>query len=75
MYVAYVVLFPVATYTTSLETAQTLCCFVPPLALQIGCGAFLKSYTGISVGKICSIMVRLFDMRIFISCRASGCLD
>lgn len=56
LYVAYVVLFPVETYTTSLEVAQTWCCFVPPLALQIASGAFLKSYHGISVGKICWIM-------------------
>lgn len=57
LFVVYVVIFPVGSYTTSLSTAEILCCFVPPLALQIGCGAFLKSYDGIGVRSICGILV------------------
>ncbi len=57
MYVLYVVVFVVGTYDTSLKEAQTICCFIPPLALQIVSGAFLDSYDGLSVRTICSIMV------------------
>eukprot|EP01035_Chromulina_nebulosa_P017263 gene17263-22795_t len=35
---------------------QTFCCLFPPLALQIGSGAFLNSYQGISIQSICGIM-------------------
>eukprot|EP00286_Rhodomonas_abbreviata_P007959 CAMPEP_0181335448 /NCGR_PEP_ID=MMETSP1101-20121128/26837_1 /TAXON_ID=46948 /ORGANISM="Rhodomonas abbreviata, Strain Caron Lab Isolate" /LENGTH=1401 /DNA_ID=CAMNT_0023445569 /DNA_START=43 /DNA_END=4248 /DNA_ORIENTATION=+ len=49
--------------TIPYQQAQVVCCLFPPLALQIGSGAFLKSYDGISIGSICSIMVA--DMFIY----------
>jgi hypothetical protein len=42
-----------------LKAAQTICCFFPPLALQIASGAFLNSYDGIKTSKIGGIMVLL----------------
>ena len=45
------------TVTIPIHSAQIICCLVPPLALQIGAGAFLKSYDGISISTICGIMV------------------
>jgi len=57
LYVVYVVVFLVDTTTISYKSAQIICCFVPPIALQIGSGAFLKSYDGISVSTICGIMI------------------
>jgi hypothetical protein len=51
------VVFVVGTYETTLKEAQTICCFIPPLALQIVSGAFLDSYDGLSVKTICGIMV------------------
>ena len=54
-YVLYIVFF-VAQVADDLKTAQTICCFFPPLALQIGSGAFLDSYDGIPISKICGIM-------------------
>jgi hypothetical protein len=57
-FVLYVVVFMVGTHTISLAAAQSICCLIPPLALQIGSGAFLKSYDGISMSAICSILVR-----------------
>lgn len=62
-YVLYVVLFPVNSITISLSSAQIICCLFPPLALQIGCGAFLKSYNGIDISTICMIM--FFDIFIY----------
>jgi len=37
-------------------TAQGLCCLFPPFALQIGCGTFLQSYSGLPLSRICGIM-------------------
>ena len=51
------VVFTVGTYTIPLKHAQTICCLIPPLALQIGSGAFLDSYDGLSISSICGIMV------------------
>lgn len=56
-YVVYIVVFLVNTLTISYQSAQVICCLFPPLALQIGTGAFLKSYDGISVSQISGIMV------------------
>ena len=53
----YIVVFTVDASSISVSTAETLCCFVPPLALQIGAGSFLKSHKGISVSAVCWIMV------------------
>jgi hypothetical protein len=36
---------------------QGACCLFPPFALQIGSGAFLDSYDGIPLSRICGIMV------------------
>lgn len=63
-YVVYVVVFTADAGNISVQTAQTLCCFFPPMALQIGSGAFLKSYDGLSISTICGIMVA----DIFIYC-------
>lgn len=56
-YVVYVTIFPAEQYTIPYKAAQFICCFVPPLALQIGCGSFLKSYDGISIQQISGILV------------------
>jgi hypothetical protein len=37
---------------------QGLACLAPPMALQLACSAFRRSYTGISIGTIIGIMVR-----------------
>jgi hypothetical protein len=56
----------VGTYSGSLASAQVVSCLIPPLALQIGSGAFLNSYDssgGISVSTISGIMViELYDI-------------
>ena len=57
-FVVYVVVFAVKTYSGSFISAQVVCCLFPPLALQIACGAFQRSYDGISTGAIGGIMVR-----------------
>jgi hypothetical protein len=59
-YVLYVVVFVAGSLTIPLHDAEVICCLFPPLALQIGSGAFLNSYSGIGVSNICGIMVRLF---------------
>ena len=56
-FVIYIVVFTVDTATIPYKAAQIICCLIPPIALQIGSGAFLKSYDGISIGTICGIMV------------------
>ncbi len=46
--------------TISFASTQLVCCFVPPLALQIGSGSFLLSYKskdGLSLSSISGIMV------------------
>ncbi len=45
-------------------SAQIICCFVPPLALQLGARSFLKSYEGLPLSGICGIMVRNFVFAI-----------
>eukprot|EP01035_Chromulina_nebulosa_P032536 gene32536-43467_t len=55
-FVVYVVVFAVKTYSGSFISAQVVCCLFPPLALQIACGAFQRSYDGISTGAIGGIM-------------------
>jgi hypothetical protein len=64
-YVLYVVVFVVGNNSISLATAQAICCLVPPLALQIGCGAFLNSYEGLSIFVIYGILVRKTKCLIF----------
>jgi ATP-binding cassette subfamily A (ABC1) protein 3 len=44
MYVMYIVFFPAAKNTLSVYQSQLACVFFPPFALQIGSGAFLRSY-------------------------------
>jgi ABC-type multidrug transport system fused ATPase/permease subunit len=55
-FVIYIVVFTAGTVSIPYKHAQIICCFFPPLALQIGCGAFLKSYHGIDISLICGIM-------------------
>ena len=57
LFVVYIVVFSVETMTISYQSAQIICCLFPPLALQIGAGAFLKSYDGIDISTICGMMV------------------
>ena len=63
-FILYIVVFTVNTVTIPYKSAQIICCFIPPIALQIGSGAFLKSYDGISIGTICGIMVYIFTVRL-----------
>jgi hypothetical protein len=56
-YILYVVVFVVGTNSISLGTSQLICCLIPPLALQIGCGAFLKSYEGLPIYYFCVVLV------------------
>jgi hypothetical protein len=63
--VIYIVVFTVDTATIPYKSAQIICCFIPPIALQIGSGAFLKSYDGISIGTICGIMVSTSSTLLF----------
>jgi len=56
IYMVYIVVFTVDTSSTS-TAVETLCCFVPPLALQIGAGSFLKSHEGISISTVCWVLV------------------
>jgi len=58
--VVYIVVFTVKTYSGSFHSVQTICCFFPPMALQIASGAFQNSYTGISTSTIGGIMVLYF---------------
>lgn len=55
----YVVVFLVDLRTIPLESAQVAVSFFPPIALQLACGSFLNSHTGISRSSICGIMVSL----------------
>ncbi len=50
-------MFLVKEYTIPLEQAQTLSCLLPPLALQLACGSFLKSHQGITLSEICGMLV------------------
>jgi ABC-type multidrug transport system fused ATPase/permease subunit len=56
LYVIYIAMFMADNLTIGFHSAQIICCLVPPLALQIGSGSFLKSYSGISTSAICGIM-------------------
>ena len=38
-------------------TLQHFICLFPPLALQLACGSFKKSYQGINIGTIIGIMI------------------
>ena len=53
-----IIVFMVDLNTIPLETAQSLCCLVPPIALQLGSRSFLKSYEGLPLSTICGILVR-----------------
>ena len=57
MFIVYIIVFLVDLASIPVQSAQIICCFVPPIALQIGSGAFLKSYDGIPMSAICGIMV------------------
>eukprot|EP01034_Spumella_vulgaris_P044289 gene44289-55073_t len=59
-YIVYMVIFMGDLSTISLYNTQLICCFVPPLALQIGAGSFLKSYKdqgGMNLSEICGVMI------------------
>ncbi len=58
-FIIYIVVFTVDTATISLKAAETLCCFIPPIALQIGAGSFLKSHEGITISEVSGILVRI----------------
>lgn len=66
-FVIYIVVFTVDTATIPYKSAQIICCFVPPIALQIGAGSFLKSYDGIPISTTCGIMVRLLERYCLLS--------
>jgi hypothetical protein len=55
-FVIYIVVFTVDTATIPYKSAQIICCLIPPMGLQIGAGAFLKSYDGIDISAICGIL-------------------
>eukprot|EP01032_Pedospumella_encystans_P032039 gene32039-36170_t len=55
-FIIYIVVFTVDTATISLKAAETLCCFIPPIALQIGAGSFLKSHDGITISEVSGIL-------------------
>jgi hypothetical protein len=81
-YVLYFVVFIVGTSTISITSAQGICCLFPPLALQIGSGAFLKSYDGIPIGSIIAYMVNdsfcnefLLFLFFSLSCLLSFCFS
>ena len=61
VYVLFIVVLLQDARATSEVTTQIICCFVPPMALQIGTHTLLKSYPkdGLSLGTICGIMVRV----------------
>ena len=58
----YIAMFLADNLTIDYKTAQIICCLVPPLALQIGSGSFLKSYDGIPTSAICGLMVSLLAL-------------
>jgi hypothetical protein len=60
LFVIYISMFTANNLTIDYKTAQVICCLVPPLALQIGSGSFLKSYDGIPTSQICGIMVSVW---------------
>lgn len=62
-FVIYIIVFLVKEYTIPLSQAQTISCLFPPLALQLACGSFLKSYQGIDLSEICGMLI--FDMFLF----------
>jgi len=64
MFVVYVVIFPAGQRNIPYIAAEIICLFIPPIALQLGCASFLKSYDGVSRGTIYGIMVA----DIFIYC-------
>jgi hypothetical protein len=68
VYVIYIAMFTAGNLTIDYKAAQIICCFVPPLALQIGSGSFLKSYDGIPTSAICGIMVRALPSRAHFRC-------
>jgi hypothetical protein len=59
LYVLDVVFFTKPSLMTmGLKQSQIVMCLFPPMALQEGSGAFVKSYDGLSIGSICGMMVR-----------------
>ena len=64
-YVICISFFTADNLTIPYHTAQIICCFFPPFALQLGCSSFLKSYKGISTSSICWIMVSAQTMQIY----------
>jgi len=59
VYVLFIVVLLQDARATSVVTTQIICCFVPPIALQIGTHTLLRSYPkdGLSLSTICGIMV------------------
>ncbi|RYH21653.1 ATP-binding cassette domain-containing protein [archaeon] len=56
-YVVYIVIFIGGENTISYTSAQLIAAFIPPMALQLGCYTFLKSYTDLPLASICGILV------------------
>jgi len=61
LFVTHIVVFLVDLASIPVMSSQIICCFVPPLALQLGARSFLKSYEGLPLSGICGIMVRHFS--------------
>jgi hypothetical protein len=58
-FAVYVILFVTNERSVPLYNAQVAGCFFPPIALQLACGSFLKSHEGITLSRICGIMVSI----------------
>lgn len=56
-YACWVVVVLIEERTIPAKSAQILLAFVPPIALQLGCGSFLNSWDGISIQMITGILV------------------
>lgn len=56
-YIVYIVVFVAHAGDMDEQAAQRICCLFPPMALQIGAGAFLKSYDGIPISEINGLLV------------------
>ncbi len=61
VFITHIIVFMVELASIPVLSAQIICCFVPPIALQLGARSFLKSYDGLPLSAICGIMVRLFS--------------
>jgi len=59
VFITHIIVFMVDLASIPVLSAQIICCFVPPIALQLGARSFLKSYDGLPLSAICGIMVRL----------------